>query len=898
MTVFTDEEEDFFSSTARTFDEDPEDIRLTLDHLTQLDLMSSRNVFSLLRTKGLSKKEAFNLVATSAKESWRKNKNLLEILKNKTEITTHITPEEIDKCGSSATINAKTQAKDIENGILNHPLCSNPRNINSIEEAELNQFDVVFIPGGHGPMVDLYNNEKVGEIITHINSKNGTVGALCHGPAALMSTTAKNGDGSWLFEGYKMTVFTDEEELQTRPGKLGIPWYLEGIRLTLDHLTQLDLMSSRNVFSLLRTKGLSKKEAFNLVATSAKESWRKNKNLLEILKNKTEITTHITPEEIDKCGSSATINAKTQAKDIENGILNHPLCSNPRNINSIEEAELNQFDVVFIPGGHGPMVDLYNNEKVGEIITHINSKNGTVGALCHGPAALMSTTAKNGDGSWLFEGYKMTVFTDEEELQTRPGKLGIPWYLEGIRLTLDHLTQLDLMSSRNVFSLLRTKGLSKKEAFNLVATSAKESWRKNKNLLEILKNKTEITTHITPEEIDKCGSSATINAKTQAKDIENGILNHPLCSNPRNINSIEEAELNQFDVVFIPGGHGPMVDLYNNEKVGEIITHINSKNGTVGALCHGPAALMSTTAKNGDGSWLFEGYKMTVFTDEEELQTRPGKLGIPWYLEGIRLTLDHLTQLDLMSSRNVFSLLRTKGLSKKEAFNLVATSAKESWRKNKNLLEILKNKTEITTHITPEEIDKCGSSATINAKTQAKDIENGILNHPLCSNPRNINSIEEAELNQFDVVFIPGGHGPMVDLYNNEKVGEIITHINSKNGTVGALCHGPAALMSTTAKNGDGSWLFEGYKMTVFTDEEELQTRPGKLGIPWYLEGSLRNLGGVLDTATAPWTSHVVVDRNLITGQNPASAEATADAIIDRLSMQGVVELSSLKESA
>jgi len=266
--------------------------------------------------------------------------------------------------------------------------------------------------------------------------------------------------------------------------------------------------------------------------------------------------------------------------------------------------------------------------------------------------------------------------------------------------------------------------------------------------------------------------------------------------------------------------------------------------------------------------------------------------------EDIRLTLDHLTQLDLMSSRNVFSLLRTKGLSKKEAFNLVATSAKESWRKNKNLLEILKNKTEITTHIISEDIDKCGSSATINAKTQAKDIENGILNHPLCSNPKNINSFEETEINQFDVVFIPGGHGPMVDLYNNEKVGEIITHINSKNGTVGALCHGPAALMSTTAKNGDGSWLFEGYKMTVFTDEEELQTRPGKLGIPWYLEGSLRNLGGILDTATAPWTSHVVVDRNLITGQNPASAEATADAIIDRLSMQGVIELSSLKESA
>jgi putative intracellular protease/amidase len=71
--------------------------------------------------------------------------------------------------------------------------------------------------------------------------------------------------------------------------------------------------------------------------------------------------------------------------------------------------------------------------------------------------------------------------------------------------------------------------------------------------------------------------------------------------------------------------------------------------------------------------------------------------------------------------------------------------------------------------------------------------------------------------------------------------------------------------------------------MTCFTDEEEDQTEPGRLGLPWYVDTALKNAGVVFDDGPAAWASHVVVDRNLITGQNPGSTEAIADAVIRML---------------
>jgi putative intracellular protease/amidase len=79
----------------------------------------------------------------------------------------------------------------------------------------------------------------------------------------------------------------------------------------------------------------------------------------------------------------------------------------------------------------------------------------------------------------------------------------------------------------------------------------------------------------------------------------------------------------------------------------------------------------------------------------------------------------------------------------------------------------------------------------------------------------------------------------------------------------------------------NGNWLFKGRKLTSFTDAEENQTGLDA-NAPWLPEDRLR-AGGAIVTGGPAWQSHVVVDGNLITGQNPASGEAVAKALLDRL---------------
>jgi putative intracellular protease/amidase len=122
----------------------------------------------------------------------------------------------------------------------------------------------------------------------------------------------------------------------------------------------------------------------------------------------------------------------------------------------------------------------------------------------------------------------------------------------------------------------------------------------------------------------------------------------------------------------------------------------------------------------------------------------------------------------------------------------------------------------------------------------------------------------------------------MVDLADNADVTRLLQILQRKNATVASLCHGPAALLAAGGRD-DGQWLFEGYRLTSFTDEEEDQTVAGKLGMSWYLDTALKNAGAVFDDAPSAWVSHVVVDRNLITGQNPGSSDAIADAVLKSL---------------
>ncbi|MFI5893939.1 type 1 glutamine amidotransferase domain-containing protein [Actinoplanes sp. NPDC051513] len=137
--------------------------------------------------------------------------------------------------------------------------------------------------------------------------------------------------------------------------------------------------------------------------------------------------------------------------------------------------------------------------------------------------------------------------------------------------------------------------------------------------------------------------------------------------------------------------------------------------------------------------------------------------------------------------------------------------------------------------------------------------------------------LEEVNPADYDAVVIPGGHGLMQDLAVNPHIARVLAAMLPDPGkTVAALCHGLAAFLPAGAP--DGSWLFRGRRMTSFIDEEERQAQLADHA-PWLLETRLRQAGAVFEGGPA-WSSHVVVDGNLITGQNPASAEAVGEALL------------------
>jgi putative intracellular protease/amidase len=131
----------------------------------------------------------------------------------------------------------------------------------------------------------------------------------------------------------------------------------------------------------------------------------------------------------------------------------------------------------------------------------------------------------------------------------------------------------------------------------------------------------------------------------------------------------------------------------------------------------------------------------------------------------------------------------------------------------------------------------------------------------------------------YDAVFIPGGHGPMEDLADDPDLGRILIELYDSRRIVAAVCHGPAGLLA--AARPDGSWVFAGRRQTAFTDEEERQAGLADRA-PWLLESTLRDRGAVFESGP-PWQPYVVVDANLVTGQNPASSRPAAEATLEAL---------------
>lgn len=139
--------------------------------------------------------------------------------------------------------------------------------------------------------------------------------------------------------------------------------------------------------------------------------------------------------------------------------------------------------------------------------------------------------------------------------------------------------------------------------------------------------------------------------------------------------------------------------------------------------------------------------------------------------------------------------------------------------------------------------------------------------------------LSSVNIDDYDAVFFPGGHGTMYDMPTAE-VGQVVSKFLEANKVVAAVCHGPAALV--TAVQSDGTPIVKGRKVTGFTNEEEEEVQLDKL-MPFLLESRLRELGAEF-VPNSKWSDHVIVDGNLITGQNPQSSGSGAKAVIEALS--------------
>ena len=128
-------------------------------------------------------------------------------------------------------------------------------------------------------------------------------------------------------------------------------------------------------------------------------------------------------------------------------------------------------------------------------------------------------------------------------------------------------------------------------------------------------------------------------------------------------------------------------------------------------------------------------------------------------------------------------------------------------------------------------------------------------------------------------VYLPGGHGTMWDLPNDERLGQLLAGMHEAGKPVAAVCHGPAGFIGVT--RADGQPLVQGKTVNCFTDAEEKAVELDGV-VPFLLESKLRELGATVETADN-FTQKVVEDGNLLTGQNPMSAQPLAERLRDRL---------------
>src|SRR5262249_9544859 len=176
------------------------------------------------------------------------------------------------------------------------------------------------------------------------------------------------------------------------------------------------------------------------------------------------------------------------------------------------------------------------------------------------------------------------------------------------------------------------------------------------------------------------------------------------------------------------------------------------------------------------------------------------------------------------------------------------------------------------------------------------------INDPRMNQVRTLRSAIEDGLDNYAGVFVPGGQAPVVDLMQDPQMGETLRHFHERAKPTALLCHGPIALVSAMPRarefrvaliGGDEArakelakgWQYAGYDMTIFSASEEKWVESEILHGKMYfnMPQALKAAGGDVITGRIDFEPHVIVDRELITGQNPRSDHAVGEKLVEAL---------------
>ncbi len=140
--------------------------------------------------------------------------------------------------------------------------------------------------------------------------------------------------------------------------------------------------------------------------------------------------------------------------------------------------------------------------------------------------------------------------------------------------------------------------------------------------------------------------------------------------------------------------------------------------------------------------------------------------------------------------------------------------------------------------------------------------------------------LEAGDAQDYDAVFIPGGHGTMFDLANFQPLKTLLSEFDAQGKLIAAVCHGPAAFVDAI-RTAEAEMLVSGRRITCFTDSEERAVKLDGL-MPFLLASKLREQGANV-VEGADWSDHIEIDGHWITGQNPQSSGSTAKAVVESL---------------